>query len=91
MLILTKRGKTKGWTRKFFYLTGFSSSGIFVFIVLHNAFYAFGELTKGIIIISQLMHVLHAAFFLISIIVCPLGYLIGTIGTIYIMMNKKSQ
>jgi len=75
-----------GWRglRRFLVLLGASLVGFPVCVVLHNLFYGLGELAAGIIILSPLLEFLHAVFFLIAVLVCPAGFLIGAVGSIVI-------
>jgi len=66
--------------RYFLFLLGASVIGFAVFVVLHNLFYAFAELTSDIILLNRSLEFLHAVFFLVAIFVCPASLLIGTIG-----------
>ena len=87
---LTLVQKVEGKLKKFLILTGASAAGFFVFALLHNIFYALEQITNHIIILNYLMKALEVIFFLIAIFACPIGFLIGLIGTI-IMFNKKRK
>ena len=91
LIILTLKEKPEGKLKKFLILTGVSAFGFFVFVVLHNAFYALGIITKEIFVLSSLMEVLHVVFFLIAIPVCPIGFLVGAIGSITILIKKNNR
>jgi len=56
--------------------------GFAVFVVVHNLFYAFGQMAADIIVLKQLLEFLHAVFFIVAILVCPAGVLIGLVGSI---------
>ncbi len=75
--------------RKYFILTGVFSTGFFICILLHNFFYGLGILAKDITILRYLMEGLHVTFFLISTIVCPIGFLVGVIGSIILLAKKR--
>mgnify|MGYP001077291819 CR=1 FL=1 len=77
-----KMAKIKGQRKKFLILAGASAAGFFVFSVLHNFLYAGEVLTKHWPILPQLFGCLHAACFLIAVIACPIGFLIGVIGSL---------
>ena len=65
--------------RRFFLLLGLSFLGFVVFAVLHNVFYAIGESSNtswG----TSLMEVLHVGSFLVAVLICPPGILVGLIG-----------
>ena len=89
LLVLTLKEKTTGKLKKFLVLTGASSTGFFVFVFLHNAFYALGIVTSHITVLNYLMEALHVAFFFIAIFICPLGFLVGTAGSIVMFIKKK--
>jgi len=87
---LTLVQKVEGKLKKFLVLTGASAAGFFVFAILHNIFYALEQITSHITILSYLMKAFEVIFFLIAIIACPIGFIIGVIGTI-VMFNKKRK
>jgi len=87
---LTLVQKVEGKLKKSLILTGISTAGFFVFALLHNIFYALEQITGHIAILSYLMKALEVIFFLIAIFACPIGFLIGVIGTI-VMFNKKRK
>ena len=91
LIFLTLKQKIDGTLKKFLILTGASATGFFVFVFLHNMFYALGVVTNQIPILSFIMGVFHAAFFIIAIFICPLTFVIGTIGSIIVFINKKKE
>jgi len=68
----------KAW--KFLVLLAVSAAGFVVFAILHNAFYALGQLSGRIVVLRYLFEVLHVGCFLIAIFVCPAGFLVGAGG-----------
>ena len=89
LVFLTRKEETEGKLQKLLILTGASAAGFFVFVVLHNVFYALGVITSDIIILRYLTEILHVVFFLMAIFACPLGFLIGAIGSIVILVKRK--
>jgi hypothetical protein len=87
---LTLVQKVEGKLKKFLILTGASAAGFFVFALLHNIFYGLAQITSHITILSYLMKAFEVVFFLIAIFACPIGFVIGVIGTI-VMFNKKRK
>ena len=87
---LTLVQKIEGKLKKFLILTGASAAGFFVFVLLHNIFYGLEQITGYITILSYLMKALEVVFFLIAIFACPIGFVIGVIGTI-VMFSKKRK
>ena len=82
--------KEKPETRKlrfFLLLTGYSAAGFVLGVVLHNAFYALAMLAADIPALPAVLNILEVGFFLVAVILCPLGLLVGLIGTI--VMWKK--
>jgi hypothetical protein len=65
--------------RKFFLLLGLSFLSFIVFAVLHNVFYAIGE-SSNVSWVTSLMDVLHVGSFLVAVLICPPGILVGLIG-----------
>jgi hypothetical protein len=75
--------------RRFFWLFLGSLIGFPVFAILHNAFYAFGELSKDLPVLPWIFEGLHVAGFLIAIVVCPAGALVGLIGFIITAVRAR--
>jgi len=84
-LVLIIRGKAKGISRKFQLLIGASAVGIPVSILLHNAIY------------GLFIHFFGAdfwnggdepVFFFMAIFICPLGFLVGAVGSIVLAIKK---
>jgi len=90
LIFLTLKKKVKGNLKKFLILTGISASGFFIGVLLHNFFYALGVITEHIFGLNHLMELLHVVFFIIATIVCPVGFLIGAIGSIIFFYKKKN-
>ena len=92
LIVFTVKEKVGGTLKKFFLLTGASSAGFFVFVLLHNLVY------------GLFIHFLGADFwdrigsggdepffFLMAIFVCPLGFLVGAIGSIVLGIRSSGQ
>lgn len=65
--------------RRSFLLLGLSFLGFVIFAVLHNVFYAIGE-SCSVSWVTSLMEALHAGSFLVAVLSCPPGILVGLIG-----------
>ena len=89
LLILSLREKVESKLKKFLILTGASALGLFVFVILHNAFYALSTITGEIFILNYLIEGLQVAFFLMAIPVCPIAFLVGVIGSIILLIKKN--
>jgi len=88
LIFLTLKQRVAGTLKKFLILTGSSAAGFFVFVFLHNMFYGLAIITNQIPILSFIMEILHIAFFIIAIFICPLGFMIGAIGSIIIFIKS---
>ena len=87
---LTLVQKIEGKLKKFLMLTGASAAGFFVFVLLHNIFYGLEQVTSHVTVLCYLMKAFEVIFFLIAIFACPIGFVIGVIGTI-VMFSKKRK
>ncbi len=77
LLVLTIKTKVGGMLKGFLLLTGASVVGLPVFAVLHN-------------VVSALFHTEEPVFFITALIVCPIGFLVGAVGTIVLAIKKKA-
>ena len=82
LIFFALQQKVKRKLKYFLLLTGASGAGFFIFVFLHNLFYGLGSITKEVVILSNLLKVLEVAFFLLAIIICPIAFLVGVIGSI---------
>jgi hypothetical protein len=76
LLVLTVKTKVGGLLKMFFLLTGASAVGMPVFGILHN-------------MVSLLLDTEEPVFFIMAVFVCPIGILIGTVGTIVAAIRGK--
>ena len=81
MLAIISR-KEKGALRIFLMITGISAICPFVFSILHNVFYALAIMFENL---KLFFEILHASSFLIALIVAPITFIIGAIGSVIIM------
>lgn len=73
----------------FLILLGASLVGFPLFAVLHNVFYGLEQMAADIIVLSHLLGFLDVGFFLVAIIVCPAGFLIGVVGSVLMYLKKR--
>ena len=90
-MTVTVKEKITGKLRKSLLLTGASASSFFAFMFLHNIFYGLGMIVKDIVVLSHLVEVFHVTFFLITVFVCPMGFLIGAVGSIVLFIKEKNN
>ncbi|MFC2003721.1 hypothetical protein ACFLV4_07280 [Chloroflexota bacterium] len=76
MLFLTVKTKVGGILKKFLLLTGASAVGMPVSAFLHN-------------VVSALFNIEEPVFFIMAIFVCPIGILVGAVGTIVLAIKSK--
>ena len=76
LIVLTLKKEVGGMLKKFLLLTGGSTVGFLVFVFLHN-------------IVSALFNTEEPVFFIIAIIVCPIGFLVGAVGSIVLTIKNK--
>lgn len=86
IILAAKAGFTK-IARAFFILTGASALGIGAGVVLHNLLYAALIKIFGEGIWSNMGD--EPVFFILATIICPLGLLVGAIGSIILIASKK--
>ena len=84
---------TRTWrkTKRFLILMVASVIGFFVFVFLHNAFYALTILTNHIAALSHLMEAFHVVFFIIAIFLCPATFLVGAVGSIVCAIIERRK
>jgi len=88
LIFLTVREKVRGKLKKFFILTGASSTGFFVSFLLHNAIY-------GLLIYWFGADFWNGGdepfFFVMAVFVCPVGFLVGVVGSIVIAIKESRR
>ena len=86
LILNTIKRKITGKLKKFQLLAGASALGLPVFAVLHNVVYMLGIMWFGE---SAWGNGDEPVFFILAAIVCPLGLLVGGIGTFIIRMKQR--
>ena len=85
LVFFTVKERVGGMPKKFLLLTGASAVGFLLFVLLHNAVY------------GLFIHFFGAdfwnggdepVFFVIAIFVCPLGFLVGAVGSIVLAIRQ---
>ena len=88
LIVLVVRQKLRGMLRGFLLLTGACATGLFVFVLLHNLVYGlfiqfFGaECWNG----GD-----EPFFFILAVFICPLGFIVGAIGSIVLAVRRRSR
>jgi len=88
LIVLTVRARMRGALKVYLLLTGASAAGFPAAAVLHNVVYGlfilwFGEDFWGVNGGDE------AFFFIIAILVCPLGFVVGAIGSIVLFILHR--
>ena len=89
LIILTVKEKVRGTLKKFLLLTGASAAGFFVFVFLHNAFYGLFIHFFGADFWDRIGLGDEPFFFIMAIFVCPIGFLVGAVGSIVLAIKKS--
>jgi len=89
LIILTLKSGIGGKLKKFLILTGASVAGFFVSILLHNFIYGLFIHFFGPDFWNRIgPGGDEPVFFILAIIVCPIGFLIGAIGSVVLFTKK---
>jgi hypothetical protein len=91
LVFLVLKQNIKGRLKKYLSLTGVSAISLFIFVFLHNVFYGLAEISINIILLKNLMEFLYIVFFIIAIFICSLGFLIGSIKSIMILLKIEKR
>jgi len=86
LIFLTVKEKVGGLLKKFFILTGAAAVGIPISAVLHNAIYA-------LVLVKMLNRpdIDEPFFFIMAIFVCPLGFLVGAVGSVVLFIKRRKR
>ena len=76
--------KEKGKLKLFLMLTGISAIAPLPFTILHNLFYGLATVFENF---KYLFEALHAGFFIISIIIAPIVFIIGIMGSFFLLRS----
>jgi hypothetical protein len=89
--ILILKIKAEGLLKKFLLITGLSIVGFPVFVILHNFIYGLLIYFFGQDFWERIGLGDEPFFFILAVIVCPLGFLVGVIGTIVLLVKKRKK
>ena len=89
LIFFTVREKVRGIHKKFLLLTGASAVGFFVSILLHNAIYGLFIYWFGADFWDRIGTGDEPFFFLVAIIICPIGFLVGVVSSIVLAFKSK--
>jgi hypothetical protein len=89
LLILTVKEKLDKILKGFLLLTSSSAVGVFVSILLHGVLYGLFILIFGEDFWEKIGIPDEPVFFLMALIICPIAYLVGTVGSIVLILRRK--
>ena len=91
LIVFTIRERVKGLPKAFFLLTGASAVGFLVSVLLHNVLSGLliewlGEgFLKGVLMGEE------PFFFILAVIVCPLGFAVGVVGSMFLAIRGSQE
>ena len=88
LIFLTVKEKVGGLFKKFLLLTGASAVGIVVSAVLHNVIYGLFILWFGADFWDRIGLADEPVFFIMAVVVCPIGFLVGAVGSIVLAIKR---
>jgi len=93
LLILTIRARARldRLLKRFLLVTSSSAVGVFVSLLLHGVVFGLLILVFGEDFWTRTGLEDEPFFFILGLMVCPLAYLVGTIGSIVLMFRKKEK
>jgi hypothetical protein len=77
--------------RRFLVLLIASLLGFPVTAILHNLFYALAELAAELEGLAQVLGFLEVLFFMIAVVVCPPGIVVGAVGAVVLGIRHLLQ
>jgi hypothetical protein len=83
LVVMVYKQKVTGKTKLFLLIAGFAGISFLVGVVLHNLFYALGMLAGDLPVLPAILSFLDGSFFLIAVVLCPLGLLVGIVGAFF--------
>ena len=89
LIVFTIKAKIRGKLRMFLFFVGGSASMVLTSVILHNLFYALVIVSENISWLSWFFEFLHATFFIIGMLVCPIVFIVGVVGSIVLFRKDK--
>ena len=83
LLVMTIKSKVKSPLKWFLIMTGASSAAVFPSVILHNLVYGLLIYLGGPDVGDE------AFFFILALMVCPIVFLVGAVGSVVLMVKKK--
>ena len=81
LVLMVVRAGLTGKVKGFLLTCGCAAVGFLAGVLLHNLFYALGSMTASAFL-GGLLGFLEGIFFILAVLLCPLGLLVGIVGTL---------
>lgn len=91
LTVFAVKSKPDKKLKVFLILAGASAIGPLAGSILHNMFYAFAVLSESIAWLHAVFEFVHAAFFILAMLVCPIVFLVGAVGGIVMLLKKNKK
>lgn len=91
LIFLTLKKQVKGRFKNFLILMGVSSAGFLVSVLLHNFIYGLFAAIFGVGFWDKIGLGDEPIFFFLAIFVCPIGFLIGVVGSLAFFIRRISK
>lgn len=91
LIVLIVKRKVEGLLKKFLLLTGVSAVGFPVFAILHNLVYGLFIYFFGQDFWDRVGLGDEPFFFLLAAIVCPIGFLVGVVGSVVLFVKERKE
>ncbi len=91
LIVLAVKSKETKLMKTSLIMMGGAAGGVLIGSVLHNVFYALAVLSSGITALKIIFEILHVTMFLLSLIGCPLAFLVGMVGAIVLMKKRAGK
>jgi hypothetical protein len=89
LIVLTAKSGPRGLLKKFLLVTGAAPIGAVVSVILHNAFYGVFIYFFGADFWDRIGTGDEPVFFVLAIIVCPIAFLVGVVGSIVLFIKER--
>lgn len=89
LIVLTAKSVHGGLLKKFLLITGAAPIGVVVSVILHNVFYGIFIHFFGADFWDRIGASDEPVFFILAIIVCPIAFLVGVIGSIVLFIRGR--
>ena len=89
LIVLTAKSGLRGLLKKFLLVTGAAPIGAVLSVILHNAFYGVFIYFFGADFWDRIGTGDEPVFFILAIIVCPIAFLVGVVGSIVLFIKGR--